>query len=453
MLTARRFPWSLALALFGLYATVAVNRHRSMQTSGFDLGIFTQAVRAYAEGRSPVAELKSPGFPLLGDHFHPILALLAPVYRLWPSPMALLVAQAALLALSAVPLTRLAIALCGRWPGYGLGVAYGLSWGIQGAVGFDFHEIAFAVPLLAFAMERLLTEHLTAAVAWTLPLLLVKEDQALTVAMIGAYVFWRGRRRLGLAVAALAVVWGAAMILLVIPAMNPFGVYEYTHSAMPTGDSPLTRLFLPSSKVELPLALLLPVGFLALRSPLVVLAVPTVLLRFWSANESYWGTGFHYSAVLMPVVFAAATDGLSRVDRAAVSRAVAAFAVCFALALTATGLPLRAAVEPEAWRVPAAVFAWRDVLRVIPDGAEVAASNRFAAELAARCRVYLFPTYPSALIRPEWVVAADPPGRSPIPAVEEIAALGGLPGAGYAEVAAVEGMRVFRLSAGSGRPG
>ena len=77
-----------------------------------------------------------------------------------------------------------------------VGVIYGLSFGIASAVGFDFHEIAFAVPLLAFCLSALGQGRLGQgalgqgrlgqAAAWALPLVLVKEDLGVTaVAVIG----------------------------------------------------------------------------------------------------------------------------------------------------------------------------------------------------------------------------------------------------------------------------
>lgn len=97
--------WALAGALFFTYATLSLRIHQRMLSHSFDLGIFEQIVRSYAHGHLPVSEIKGPDFPILGDHFSPILALVAPVYRLWPSPMALLVVQAALIAASVLPLT------------------------------------------------------------------------------------------------------------------------------------------------------------------------------------------------------------------------------------------------------------------------------------------------------------------------------------------------------------
>src|SRR5262245_969579 len=101
-------PEIVAGVCFALYAAVSVQRHHRMESGGYDLGIFEQIVRAYAHGQAPIVELKGPGFNALGDHFHPILILLAPAYRLFPMPETLLVAQAALVAASIIPIGRAA---------------------------------------------------------------------------------------------------------------------------------------------------------------------------------------------------------------------------------------------------------------------------------------------------------------------------------------------------------
>jgi uncharacterized membrane protein len=80
---------------------------------------------------------------------------LAPLYRLFPDAVTLLVAQAGLLAVSVVPLSRVTLRRFGGPAALAIGIAYGLSWGIQTTVDFDFHEVVFAVPLLAFSIERL----------------------------------------------------------------------------------------------------------------------------------------------------------------------------------------------------------------------------------------------------------------------------------------------------------
>ena len=78
------------------------------QVPSWDLAIFSELAKAYAHLQAPVVPIKGEGYNLLGDHFHPILVLLGPVWALWPSPLALLLVQNLLLAVSAWPVTRLA---------------------------------------------------------------------------------------------------------------------------------------------------------------------------------------------------------------------------------------------------------------------------------------------------------------------------------------------------------
>lgn len=184
--------WVLVGALFFTYMTLSLRIHQRLLSNAFDLGIFEQVIRSYADGHLPVSEVKGPDYPVLGDHFHPVLALVAPFYRLWPSPQVLLVVQAALIAASVLPLALWARRALGSGAAAVIGTCYGLSWGLANAAGFDFHEVAFAVPLLACSLAALGSDRLRAAAFWALPLLLVKEDLGLTVAVIGFLIALRG---------------------------------------------------------------------------------------------------------------------------------------------------------------------------------------------------------------------------------------------------------------------
>ncbi len=177
--------WLIALAAFVAYGTLSVFKYLRLEPGSWDLGIFTEYVKQLAHLRAPVVAIRGAGFNLLGDHFQPIVALIAPFFRLFPSPVTLLIAQALLTALSVVPVCRAAQELLGTGASRAIGLAYGFSWGLQQMINFDFHEIAFAVPLLAFSLSAILRRRPLAAVAWALPLVFVKEDQGFTVAAIG----------------------------------------------------------------------------------------------------------------------------------------------------------------------------------------------------------------------------------------------------------------------------
>ncbi|MFC8096436.1 DUF2079 domain-containing protein [Streptomyces sp. NPDC057301] len=394
----RRDPWLLAVVLFVGYAVVSVGRYRHLGQRSWDLGIFEQVIRSYAHLQAPVADLKGPGFNILGDHFSPVTVLLAPLYRVFPSSVTLLVAQAALFALSAVPVTRAAARLLGRRRGLAIGIAYGLSWGLQQAVDFDFHEICFAVPLIAFSLEALLGQRWRAALLWAVPLVLVKEDLGFTVTALAVVVAWRARHlsprafRYALGVAVFGVVAVALTLLLVIPSFNSAGTYDYWNKVSESGGGgPLDGL---DTKLRTLCWLLIPTtGLLALRSPILLIALPTIGWRFVSSYSQYWGTDWHYSAVLMPVVTLALVDALdtarhsTRAWLRSYGRHLPAAVAAASVALT-TSLPLSALAEGEIYRKPARVSAIERLLGTVPDGASVEANIAPISRLTSRCRVF-----------------------------------------------------------------
>lgn len=163
-----------------LYITFSVGQWRSLDVPSWDLAIFTEAAKSYSHFQAPIVPVKGPGYNLLGDHFHPILVLLGPIYRFFPSGLTLLVVQDLLIAVSAWPLVRLATKQAGWLLASIIGIGYVTAWGFQGAVASQFHEIAFALPMLAWASAAFVEGRWVATMAWSAPLVLVKEDLGLT---------------------------------------------------------------------------------------------------------------------------------------------------------------------------------------------------------------------------------------------------------------------------------
>ena len=92
------------------YSGFALVRYHTFRTTSYDLVIFDQAVRSYAHLQPGISLIKGlhngfgPHFSVLGDHWSPILAALAPLYWIYNGPHTLLVAQAVLFALAIPPL-------------------------------------------------------------------------------------------------------------------------------------------------------------------------------------------------------------------------------------------------------------------------------------------------------------------------------------------------------------
>lgn len=396
-----------------LYSVLAVRRQITVHTGGYDLGIFEQAIRNYAALRPPIAVLKGQGFNLLGDHFHPILATLAPFYAVSPTPITLLVAQAFLFALAVWPLVSWARRSLGVSAAVMVGTVYGLSFGIASAIGFDFHEIAFAVPLLAFALSALGQGRLGHAAAWALPLVLVKEDLGVTaVAVIGLLIAWRGARRLGIVTAAIGIAATVVEMTVLLPLVNSSSGYDYW-TKIDSGRPILTVLAsLPELKLSTLLFTVAMTGFAALFSPLALAAVPTLVWRFIGDDPNYWGTGYHYSAVLMPILVAAMIDALVRWKRRGGWRAGRGIrsALVIALAVTVALIPAHAfsqLFKPTLWQPNPRISAIDAALARIPDGATVSASDDLVPQLTSRATVTLFGLAPLDSWRPQWILV-DP---------------------------------------------
>jgi hypothetical protein len=427
-------PWALAAGTAAVYTLFAVLQWRLLESPSWDLGIFTQLAKAYAEPAAPVVTIKGEGFNLLGDHFHPLLVVLGPVYRLFPSGLTLLVLQALLLGLSVQPVTSVARELLGRARGTALGVAYGLSWGLQGAVGAQFHEIALAVPLLAAALAAFLRGRWRAAALWAAPLVLVKEDLGLTAAALGAVMVWRsvrgrhpdrsrgGPRRLvwrsaqgraGVLLLAWGVAWSVLAIVVILPALNPGGTWDYYDRLDPAADaSLLVRVLTPGEKWVTLLLLVGSAGVVGATSPLVWLWLPTLAWRFVGNVPFYWGWDWHYSAVLMPVAAAALVDVVAGrgertaggpapptdrdpAARAAPSRAGAGgwagLGVAAALATTVLMtpvMPLGRLAEPVTYALPERHDAAMAAVEAVPPGATVETDIYLMAYLVPRAQVY-----------------------------------------------------------------
>lgn len=79
-----------------------VLRYATFWTSTFDQALYTNVIWNTALGRLFVTQLKPPSI-FLGDHFAPLLALLAPIFWVFPDGRVLQVTKAVALGMSIIP--------------------------------------------------------------------------------------------------------------------------------------------------------------------------------------------------------------------------------------------------------------------------------------------------------------------------------------------------------------
>ncbi|MFG3440125.1 DUF2079 domain-containing protein [Nonomuraea sp. NPDC047897] len=441
------------------YAVLSLAKLAGFRAGAYDLVIFDQAVRSYSRFGPPVAIVKGvhndfgPHFSVLGDHWSPILAVLAPLYWIHDGPETLLLAQAVLLAAAAVPLWVFARrALGSSVAAHLVAVAYVLAWPVVETAAFDFHEAAFAPLLTAVLLERRQAgRHAHVALA-ALALLCVKEDMGLLVAGFGVVLLGqRGWRPLGGAfvVGGLGSTWLASQVL--IPLFGGRADYYWAYGAL-GADAPavvrtaLTDPLAVAAQLGTPpvklvtLALLLGTTlFAALLSPLVLAAVPLLAERMLAGSfPNWWVPEYHYNAFVIVIVLAAGVDGARRLrerrsrrpasatagadregsgppdEAAAAERArggrvgtrwagtgwaagVAAFAVA-----TVPFFALSDLADPATYRHDARQRAAAEAVAAVPDHALVEAANNLAPALSGRGTVLLWDRTPRWA---PWVVA------------------------------------------------
>ena len=483
----RRWPHVLGVGAIvslyaALYSTYLLILHSTLQDGLADVGEYDQAISGYAHFMGPHSPFiglhgsGDAGVLQLADHFTPLLALLAPFYWIHDGPETLLIETGVLTALPIIPLwlfVRRAAGRSGRFGGaaadlsaYLVVIGYGVTWPLQMALWFEFHEVFLELPILMWMIERAQAGRLRQAALISLLLLGVKDDMGFVVAVFGLYLAakdatlrdWarllsRAVRRprllletvlrrdrlwfLALVPVGIGMVWLVAQVLLPAAGGSPNRNFTYTefgpnqsaaiHAMLGDPGNTLHTLFNSPYKTQTLSMLLWPVLGLCLLSPLSLMAVPLLMERFLSVNQLYWVMPYHYNAFLVPIIFCGGVDGALRVSRwltsdrlgDRVSRhgplvrnaLMTAFAMYVAVYAWSTfdRYPMHHMTEAAFWDTSnPSVVAAKQAASKIPDNVYVSSATQVGPQLLSRDKVVLWGPpgdrhYPPA----PWVLADE----------------------------------------------
>jgi uncharacterized membrane protein len=430
-----------AVLFAAIYSLLSWLQYRAFMDARFDLGNMTQAVYNTAHGHflmTTTGDAHPRQISRLGAHVDPILALFAIPWLVWPSPVMLLVLQSVIVA-------------TGAWPAYRLGVRFtrdpragALLAGaflLYPALGFlvlnEFHPVALATPLLLWAFLYIEEGRWL----WAAPFLVLaaacKETVPLVLALVGIYFALRKRSWRPLILTAVSVAYFALAVWVIIPHYSGsqsafiarYGTYgESAGSVARTALlHPVTtvREILRPSNLRYWLQLLWPLGFASLLSPLTLLvSAPEAVLNALSSVRFQRDIRFHYTAIEIPFIYAAAVLGLMRLWRwlgggfrraedtmrgqrvgretLALLVLLAALAGNYFLGPLPFSLP-GAAYSGKNYSMSAETAALDEAVRMIPPLATVSVNNNVGEKLSARPVVYTFPYYAGA----DWVVVDE----------------------------------------------
>jgi uncharacterized membrane protein len=419
---SRRWADLLAVVLVLLYAAfftwLAIQRHRSFDSGGFDLGVYDQVVWNTLQGR--IFFYTTTGVPLLhlSNHADPILLLLAPFYLVHTGPETLILLQALVIGLGGLPLFWLGRErLESDIVGLSLLGAYLLFPALQVVTLSDFHPPALAVGFLMYAFYFLLRKKPVGVLVFAVLAMACKEQIPLIVIMMGLYaLFYQRSWRLGLIVIGLAAAWFAVVMYWVIPAFSVTGGHIFLDYYADLGGTPaeivvtaithpglvLRNLWQPEKLTYLRDVLLPFAGLPVVGLPATLVGAPAFAINLLSAKPAmHDATQGHYTADLAPWLAWGAFFGVSYV-RAGVRRwwpgRERAPIIGVSLVMLAVSLSWQVyhgfsplALHPPRWSVSDHDRMAQRFLDQIPADASVAAQGELYPHLSNRQFAYHLP--------------------------------------------------------------
>jgi len=340
---ARHVPLLLVVAgglgyaiYFSYFTTLA---HYNGHTRSYDLAIFDNLFWNIVHGGSFLesSPAMGPDGSHYGRHATLIAYLFAPLYALDPRAETLLIIQATLLGLAAIPLFAFARRRIGPAGATALAFLYLLYPPLHGSNLSDFHFLTLA-PFFVFALVYAIeSERRWLIVLTTVVTLAVREDVALAVAILGVWqILERRRARLGVILLAVGGAYFALTKFVLMPMAEGGSSFERIYqNLVPEGEQGLgwvvgTLLSNPFygfvtmltwQKLLYALQIMVPLLFLPLRRPLGILFVlPGLFLTLSSNHVPVISIAFQYTAFWTPYLFIACVVVLasqSSIDRRA----------------------------------------------------------------------------------------------------------------------------------------
>jgi uncharacterized membrane protein len=413
----RRAQWVLALLILMYTLTfgrMVVQRHYHFNSACYELGLQEQVIWNTSRGhlyQNSIIEVEN----YMGEHFQPLLIILAPIYWILPSVYWLLVFQTIVLASGAIPIFRLAQRRLGS-PVAGL--IFASVYLLYPAIGyinrFDFHWEATVIPLLLAAVDSVDAGQQGWASLYFMLAMLGKEEIGLTVAALSLVIASRGSRKFGGIWAVAGVCFSLIALFVLVRSFRPshsdtLNRYTWLGSTptemlatLLTHPQVLLREGRPLSAFSLGLQLFSPLAFLPLLRVETLAILPSIGYNLLSSFSPQHTVYYQYVAPTVPCVLIGAIGGMSKLQRWLSKRinfpyvrwGVWAGLVLYAVWAAAVNSPLAdVGTVPPAWTRLPNETAVRAALSYVPPEAAVFTTNPYAPHLSQRYTLLVF-VYP-----------------------------------------------------------
>ncbi|GBC98324.1 hypothetical protein HRbin17_00826 [bacterium HR17] len=405
--------WSVCLLI------LQILRFNRLGASAFDLGIFQQAVWLMSQGKTPFVTVR--GMHILGDHFTPILYLLAVPYRFWAHPFWLFLAQTIALAAGAFPLYRLTMRTTQHeWAAVLVVIGYLLHPALFTMLLFDFHPVLLSVPFVLWAMDAIESGRVVHFIVGACCAALCRQDVAIPLAGISMYGIFVRKRHWAWGGLIFSFVWFSITMKIMTYLSNTeqsayLSLYDQwgktltsiiwgiiTHPIEVIKSLTLCHGYVQTPGIY-PLLLVVPFALFPLLAPeVLVWGLPSYALIALSERPVMREIGYQYGALIVPWLAFASISTWERLLRWGKHLAVSlqrrwevtlalTWINCLALGTCHYGSPviqrfMLSTLPPEEAR---AIMAF--LRKHIPPDASVTAPSNLVPLLAHREHIYLFP--------------------------------------------------------------
>lgn len=382
-------------------------RHMHFQTQAWDMGIFDQLFWNTINGdfmRSSLEEIPNH----FGIHFSPTLLLLVPFYYLIPSPYTLLFLQSLALMAGVFPLFSIAKRrLPDPFPII-IAVGYLLSPSLHWIATYDFHEIAFFIPLFLFAWNFMEEKNLLLSGIFFALAAGAKEDAVIAVLFAGIAIAILNRKidfrlkNFGVLISATALIYFLIVTNIFMPAFGGglLRLDRYSHFGNSGGEiirniltNPLLILntIITSKKLSYIFWLFIPLAGTALFSPTsLMLLLPGLAENLLTNFQSQFSGTYQYDAILLPGIFIASIYGTSWILKSSPKNKDLMQNILI-LTIGASYL-LRSPINPaffpiETFKSSPVTDAYSELIENIPANVPVSASTNLVPHLSHRKRI------------------------------------------------------------------
>jgi len=312
----------LSFSYIILFGTLSILKYFSLHSTFFDLGIFENVVWRIA--------FNGDYYLISFGHFQPILLFYSLAYKIFPSPITLLLLQTITIGIGSYPLYKISKKyLKGNLPLLVI-LAYFLYPGVEYGNLFDFHTDHLFMTLMLFGFYFLEENKIKGLIIVSILCLFIKEPLILSLFMFGFYIVIKRRYyKSGIFIIILsAVVFISATYLFIPYFTKGTSYYNIAFSKLGTSIPDIlkniilnpklliTEFFSDWKKQLFIFSIFAPVMFIALLSPLELLPVlPVTFIGIITQIPNYYMVRSHYFASIVPGLFIAFIYGLKKLQK------------------------------------------------------------------------------------------------------------------------------------------